>query len=356
MINFLRRKEELIKVLQIEKIMKIFLVFNLAYSVIMLINDIPYLFLTYFMLAGLYLISLVFVKNNNFNACIFVYFFSAIVFSLSSIYYLGWGYGFEYYILPMIAYCYIGIYPKKWIVYVIAALSLSYYLLMYYLFCIGNHSLEVQLYLFKDDSKFIFRCFNGFVVCCIFILVSNVLRKQIHIELENRHSLNKRLDKSANFDYLTKLMNRWCFIDNIEDLAIKDKVSMALIDIDYFKKVNDNYGHSIGDEVLKNCANLMRKHFGEYTNLICRWGGEEFLVLAYNLSEYEFENVCENFRIEYANSSFSVDGLKSSVSIGFVYIENDFASNILDEYITKVDKCLYEAKNTGRNKIIKNVI
>lgn len=356
MINFLKRKEELIQVLQIERIIKSLLVFNLVYALIMLINDIPYLFLSYFMLSGLFLISLVFVKSNNFNACVAVVFFAAVVFSSSSIYYLGWGYGFEYYILPMITYCYIGIYSRRWIVYVIASLSLTYYLTMYYLFCIENYSLEVPLHLFQDDSKFVFKFINAFLVCSIFILVSNVLRKQIYIELENRQSLNKKLDKSANFDYLTKLMNRWCFLDNLEDLVISNRVGIALIDIDFFKKVNDNYGHSIGDEVLKNCANLMKKHFGEHTELICRWGGEEFLVLAYNVSEYDFENTCENFRVEYSNSTFSVEGLKSSVSIGFVYVESSFASNILDEYITKVDKCLYEAKNTGRNKIIKNII
>lgn len=75
MINFLKRKEELIKVLQVEKIIKSLLVFNLVYALIMLINDIPYLFLSYFMLSGLFLISLVFVKSNNFNACVAVTFF-----------------------------------------------------------------------------------------------------------------------------------------------------------------------------------------------------------------------------------------------------------------------------------------
>lgn len=356
MTNFLQRKEGLIKALQAERIMKGLIIFDLLYAILMLVNDIPYLFLVYFMLAGLFLISLVFVKSNNFNACVFVVFFSAFIFSLSSIFYLGWGYGFEYYILTIIAYCYIGIYRKRWIVYILAALALLYYLLVYYYFYLHNHSLQAQLYLFKEDVSFYFNCFNGFVVCSIFILVSNVLRQQIYIEFENKQILNKKLDKTANFDYLTGLMNRWSFIDNIEEMTTQNEVSIALIDIDYFKKVNDTYGHSIGDEVLKACASLMRKHFGEYTDLICRWGGEEFLILARNVNEKKFEVACEKFRYEYSNTSFSIDNLKSSVSIGLVYIDNNFASNILDEYVTVVDKCLYEAKNTGRNKIIKNTI
>lgn len=356
MIDFEKRKYELVEVLQAEKIMKGIIVFNLFYALIMILNDIPYLFLAYFMLAGLFLISLVFVKSNNFNACIHITFFASLIFSASSIYYLGWGYGFEYYILPIMSYFYVGVYKKKTTVYIIAFFGLLYYLLMYYFFYIENNSLEIPLYLFHEDPRIYFNCFNGFVICSIFIIVSSALRQQIYIELENRQIMNKKLDKSANFDYLTRLMNRWCFVDSIEDLEIKNKVSIALIDVDYFKKVNDTYGHNAGDEVLKNCANLMRKYFGEYTDLICRWGGEEFLVLAYNVSETDFENTCENFRIEYANSTFSIEGLKSSVSIGLIYIDNSFASNILDEYITKVDKCLYEAKNTGRNKIIKNII
>ena len=356
MIDFEKRKYELVEVLQAEKIIKGIIVFNLFYAFIMILNDIPYLFLSYFMLAGLFLISLVFVKSNNFNACVHVTFFASFIFSASSIYYIGWGYGFEYYILPIMSYFYIGIYRKKIIIYLIAFFGLVYYLTMYYLFHLENNSLEIPLYLFKDNAKIYFNCFNGVIICSIFIIISSVLRKQIYIELENKQIMNKKLDKSANFDYLTNLMNRWCFIDNIEDLAVKNKVNIALIDVDYFKKVNDTYGHNVGDEVLKNCANLMRKYFGEYTDLICRWGGEEFLILAYNISETDFENICERFRIEYSDLDFSVEGLKSSVSIGFVYIENNFASNILDEYITKVDKCLYEAKNTGRNKIIKNII
>lgn len=356
MIDFEKREQELVEVLHAEKIIKGILVFNLIYSLVMLVNDIPYLFLTYFMLAGLFLISLVFVKSNNFNACVYVTFFACIVFSTSSIYYVGWGYGFEYYILPIMSYFYIGVYKRKNIVYAIALFGFIYYLIMYYFFNLSDNSLNIQLYLFQGDLKVYFHCFNGFIICSIFIVVSSVLRRQIYTELENKHIMNKKLDKTANFDYLTRLMTRWCFIDNIEDLHIKNMVNIALIDIDYFKKVNDTYGHNVGDEVLKNCANLMRKHFGEHTDLICRWGGEEFLILAYNVSELDFAKSCEEFRIEYSNSTFSIESLKSSVSIGLIYIDSNFASNILDEYITRVDKCLYEAKNTGRNKIIKNII
>lgn len=356
MINFSKNQKEIIKVFQVEKFLKICLIFNIFYSFLMLANDVIYLFLVYFLLAALMFYSLVFVKTNNFNACVFSVFFSSFCFSFFSILFLGWGYGFEYYIIPIIAYCYIGVYSKKSTMYLIGSIGLFYYLLMYYLFVINDYSLKINLYYFDDSNKFYFNIFNAAFLASLFVFVSNILRKQIKEEIKTRQMQNMQLDSTASSDDLTKLLNRWGFNNKIEEFNMKNDVNMALIDIDYFKKVNDNFGHNIGDKVLKVCAELINKNFKPYTNMLVRWGGEEFLLIASGINLEEFYEICENFRKEYENYDFEIPDLNSTVSIGLVYINNSFASNIVDEYIRKVDDCLYEAKNTGRNKTIKKII
>ncbi len=163
----------------------------------------------------------------------------------------------------------------------------------------------------------------------------------------------KTIRLQANTDYLTKLPNRRYFFGEANSHLKAAKlantsVSLAMIDIDYFKSINDNYGHDAGDEVLKGLSQCMAKYFEE--NLVGRFGGEEFAVYFADQNANESLQRLEKFRlfVEKHSPEFSKDRIKFTLSIGF----HNGPVYSLDELIKQADLKLYQAKESGRNKLV----
>lgn len=155
-------------------------------------------------------------------------------------------------------------------------------------------------------------------------------------------------------DPLTKLFNRRHFEAELEREFKRAKrynssLSIAVADIDFFKQVNDNYGHSCGDYVLKEVAYIITNNFRQ-TDLIFRYGGEEFVIV---LTETSGENALiplERLRKAVENHKFKFNNqdIKITLSIGVSStIEFETSQEMFDE----ADKALYKAKNNGRNQI-----
>lgn len=356
MTSFLHSKDKNFELDYIKKIYRISPFYFFIFSIFALYNNAYYSFLINLLLGCMFIFTYIFVKLRLFNTCMSLIFISLLVYSGSSVYFFGFGLGFEYFILPIIAYCYLLDFEKQFFTIAIGCVGLLYFYLLIYLFFINDYSLHIPLSVFSFDMSLSLKVFQIVFIGCIFITSSYTIRRIRKEEIKTKQYLHTELDKSVNLDYLTSLKNRWYFIDAVEEMKSKSNVNLAIIDIDYFKTINDIYGHNLGDEVLKNCSKLLIKYFSPYTDLICRWGGEEFLVFVSDLKQIDFLKVCENFRREYEKSVYSNPKIQSTVSIGALYIENNFASNILDEYIKQADICLYSAKNNGRNKIVKNSI
>lgn len=166
----------------------------------------------------------------------------------------------------------------------------------------------------------------------------------------------KRIEKSAATDSLTKLLNRQAF-DFVFQQAILDSersrqpLCVALMDIDHFKKINDKHGHLIGDHVLRELAAIAKRSLRE-SDVICRWGGEEFLLLLKNCSLEKATSIAENLRISIEGNDFSrtTDLAKSklslTVSMGVAeckLLESE------DSVFERADVALYQAKESGRN-------
>jgi diguanylate cyclase (GGDEF)-like protein len=164
------------------------------------------------------------------------------------------------------------------------------------------------------------------------------------------------IKNKANKDHLTGLYNRRYLFDVgneiYTDCKDKDKVfAIAIIDIDNFKKINDTYGHNIGDIAIKEVANILNKNIT--TNaLISRLGGEEFCICFYNRSEKEIIDLLEYIRKDFENNIINIDDItfKYTISIGYSL---DYGKNI-DAMINNADKYLYVAKKDGRNRIRTN--
>lgn len=161
----------------------------------------------------------------------------------------------------------------------------------------------------------------------------------------------------ANTDYLTGLYNRRYFFDKATKLYYSLKMAqipcaVAMIDIDKFKPINDTYGHEMGDVALKSIASLFNEFFAELNVVVARFGGEEFCVFIHNISQQEAFELVDNFRkvVESKVITNNDISLQLTISAG---MSTEFANN-LDEMIQNADRALYEAKESGRNKVVVN--
>ena len=165
---------------------------------------------------------------------------------------------------------------------------------------------------------------------------------------------NKVLNQYANVDELTGLNNRRFILEDYYSKVSTAKryhqqFSILLIDIDYFKKVNDQFGHPIGDEVLMSVALDLENGLRE-SDLIGRYGGEEFLALLPMADLNEAQIIAERLRAQVANSDIFQEkyGFGVTVSIGLAELSINETEL---ELIARVDKALYAAKNNGRNRV-----
>ena len=162
------------------------------------------------------------------------------------------------------------------------------------------------------------------------------------------------INKLATHDSLTNILNRRAFFDiinQLKDLSVRNKSSLTLlmIDIDFFKKVNDTYGHQVGDKIIKHIVQCIIMELRE-SDICARYGGEEFIVALpeTNLKGalYVAQNICNRVQ----ETPFQADKytIQKTVSIGIsLYFENED----IEQSIERSDQALYLAKNNGRNTV-----
>ena len=159
------------------------------------------------------------------------------------------------------------------------------------------------------------------------------------------------LKKKAYYDYLTGIANRrsvdtWLKNEVNRCHQTNHIISVIYFDIDYFKQVNDEYGHDIGDHVLKEFSSLVKSTIRP-SDLFGRWGGEEFIIISTNQSLTGATQFAERLRKTIESHSFRyVDHVTSSFGVAS-YEPNDVPKTI----INRADQALYRAKNNGRNKV-----
>ena len=174
-------------------------------------------------------------------------------------------------------------------------------------------------------------------------------------ELKNKELLLKKLNKElqdlTNIDPLTGAYNRRYFSHISKKLLPltrreKKNLSLVMIDIDDFKKVNDTYGHDIGDMILKKLVKTISDNLRE-SDIVARFGGEEFVILLSNTRASEAEFILEKIRIIIQNSMF--EEIRITISIGIS--EYTFDEDNIEEALKRADEGLYIAKENGKNKI-----
>ena len=160
----------------------------------------------------------------------------------------------------------------------------------------------------------------------------------------------------ANRDYLTGLYNRRYFFDTMNEYIDKirdsgERFAIGMIDIDHFKKVNDTYGHDVGDKVITALADILRSSTNPH-DVVARFGGEEFCVVLKNINRHSAQEIFERIRKEVENFSFHLEDNRSvtfTISIGAMLFNEEES---LEENLNEADMLLYKAKNGGRNQVV----
>ncbi|NRB42567.1 MAG: EAL domain-containing protein [Pseudomonadales bacterium] len=176
---------------------------------------------------------------------------------------------------------------------------------------------------------------------------------QKEIEMQNRE-----LQVLATRDPLTNCLNRRSLFSGLRTLMNNhcdgDDLCFFMVDIDHFKRVNDEHGHGVGDEVIKSVVKLLTK-WSRQNDLVGRYGGEEFCVVLPNCSMDSCIKIAERMRHSIMGLSFetSAKPLKISASFGLVKYETD-ESGVLDStaFVNRADEALYKAKQGGRNQLV----
>ncbi|MDR3474610.1 MAG: PleD family two-component system response regulator [Devosia sp.] len=183
---------------------------------------------------------------------------------------------------------------------------------------------------------------------------TQIRRQRYAVEL--RESVNHTLALAVT-DELTGLYNRRYFERHVAIMLAKARqqdrdMAVMLIDMDFFKAVNDTHGHDVGDAVLREFALRLRRNI-RGVDLACRYGGEEFVVLMPDTEYRQAEGVAERVRMAVAERSFDIGnsrGLTITVSVGVAL--NEAGSDTPESILKRADIALYRAKREGRNRVV----
>lgn len=220
---------------------------------------------------------------------------------------------------------------------------------------VGQRLSTEKWYLFIMSSWLgVFVIFLGYRIASLNSQVRS--QKKRESELLEINSLldvrSKQLEEKSKTDSLTGAFNRQGIEDAIriglwEWRSQKKPLSLILIDVDHFKKINDEHGHAIGDHVLSALSNIVKQHIRS-NDLFARWGGEEFVLLCRDTKIEQASLIAEKIRELIASFAFK-DNVQVTASFGVATLN---ANETLEQLFNHADKALYEAKHQGRNRVM----
>lgn len=222
-------------------------------------------------------------------------------------------------------------------------LYFSTYIIIYMIYPVNNPEI-IQTTALSDLFT------NHLVAFLASVITYNRYRKDYNYKVTIDQQ-NYKLKELSTTDMLTKLPNRR-FIDleinKCHKLAKREEsiYSLILLDIDHFKRVNDTYGHTKGDQVLKELAFLLKNSLRE-TDLIGRWGGEEFIILCRGATLAESQEIAEKLRQKISKHSF-IEGYQLTCSLGVASYQRE---DLIEDIFRYADLALYQSKSDGRNRV-----
>jgi len=224
----------------------------------------------------------------------------------------------------------------------IALIALIFLIRAIMLFLIPQ-SAEQLAFIKKDEAAPMLWAYILLTLALNIIMLGSALTRLVH-----------KIRNKAEKDYLTDMWNRRAILlhqDRIHQRWLRDNVaySVILLDLDFFKKINDQYGHAAGDATLIQTANCLKKTL-RVSDLLSRYGGEEFLLLLPVTDAKEAYVIAEKLQIALSNSPLDWQGQSIPITASFGYATIK-ANDSQEQLINLADKAMYQAKSTGRNNI-----
>lgn len=290
------------------------------------------------------------IKLNRLRETLFCVHLEVCIFVTLGVLMLGWEFGFQYLLACVVSVIYFNPYKNKLSSYVIAVSEMLIFVLLYLYTRKYMPWITTNLSVKEISLIFLVNAVSSFALILYVAYVSNVSQYLSNFELREQ---NKNLQDLADNDPLTGLLNRRGMQAKMEKIFLECQVSstnFAIIigDIDDFKNINDTYGHDCGDYVLRSLADIFKFSLRE-KDYVSRWGGEEFLILLYNVDDESTFDIIDRLRknIQKTKLTYKNKILNYTVSFGgFVHKEN----YSIDEMIKKADESLYFSKKHGKNQ------
>jgi diguanylate cyclase (GGDEF)-like protein len=229
---------------------------------------------------------------------------------------------------------------------------------MFWLSILAVLMLGVKMYLMgKLDSSMSMQIFvASFMFLCSYLLAKVLIRygNDNIATLLDYDNQQRYMQEQLMLDPFTGLYNRKTFDEYLSRLmeecrSTQKQLALAMIDVDHFKRVNDFYGHAVGDQVLLHLSNILKENKAENIHVF-RVGGEEFAVLFKDYDEKEAYRICDDMRKRMETASLrSIDKKRVTFSCGLVYMNSEILSP--EAFTSAADTALYAAKSRGRNNI-----
>lgn len=264
------------------------------------------------------------------------------------VYAFGWGCGSQHLLVTVLVLVFFNIFEPPWCKALYFAALLIFRMLLF------SWSLRhTPLYQAAYGPNIAMQLTNSLTL--FIMLTLNFIRFSTGIQASERQLLinNQELSREAGTDPLTELPNRRSMLDSLESLKgtlHSEPFSVAIADIDFFKKINDTYGHNCGDYTLRQLAALFRVSAGENYR-VCRWGGEEFFFFLPGKNLDEAGMIMNDLRLSVSRMALRFGDVDFSITVTVGVEENDFQSSV-EEILEQADQKLYRGKMNGRNQVV----
>ena len=273
-------------------------------------------------------------------------------YSFISTYYIGLRCGtycFLFSIIPILIYfgCFLFKGSKRWLIVIVLFLDFAEFAYLY-----AKYSEILPVYIVEPGLRLALVLFSSFVMAFATIFYNMIHIYSSEVEVISLEQKNKQLSADAHEDALTNLLNRRGFLPVVEDVIRSGNghFCVSFCDIDNFKRINDSYGHDAGDEVLRHITTIIRREMHGCD--ICRWGGEEIVIL---MKDYDMTVARE--KMEYLRKSiesnptvFFNKRIPATITIGLEEYNDSYSE---PEGIIKIaDQRMYYGKQNGKNIVI----
>lgn len=303
-------------------------------------------FAAYNVVSALFYICMLFLAGKEYYRTVVVAIHVEVsLFVITGILFLGWTAGFSMYLIALSTLVYFCPFRRKYLPYLFSICEIMLFFVLKLYTVVNPQSgdkLSVRILL----VIYIYNCFISFSLILYAAFLTKISAEVGKKELQD---VNKGLAAMANYDQLTNLLSRHCFLEHYKKLK-PERAVVVMGDIDDFKEINDAYGHACGDYALRTTAGLL-KYLADDGVDICRWGGEEFVIVFYRLDLLNAEERLRWICNKIERFPYEFNGLEFHVTMTFGVCKGKEGEE-LNHILERADELMYLGKKMGKNRVM----